>query len=275
MNAFCHRDLRLPGPILVKQLAGKIEISNPGGFIGGISPTNILHHTPVARNPYLVDALTRLRLVNRSNLGISRMFSELLQEGKEPPIIEEQGEAVKVTFFASELSASFRAFVAEEERRGVRLSVDHLLVLQYLLRHTELDTTEAARICQRHETEVREILSQMAKKFGYLERGGTGQGAYWMLTADLHRHLSAPGYPERDRRIDWETAKTRVLSVLRQRAHQGEPGLSNAEIRQITHLDRHQVLRLMRELSAENPTIAHPGRGRSARYSIELDSIAS
>lgn len=31
MNAFCHADYRLPGPILVKQFPGKIEISNPGG----------------------------------------------------------------------------------------------------------------------------------------------------------------------------------------------------------------------------------------------------
>jgi ATP-dependent DNA helicase RecG len=169
----------------------------------------------------------------------------------------------------------FRTFVGEEDKRGQRLSVDHLLVLQYLLRHGELDTATAAHICQRHETEARETLSQMARDFGYLERGGTGQGTYWMLTSDLHRRLSAPGHPERDRRIDWETAKTRVLSVLKKRSHQGEPGLSNGEIRQITHLDRHQVQRLMRELSAENPHISPPGRGRNARYAIRSNAVVS
>ena len=60
MNAFCHADFCIAGPILIKQFPRKIEISNPGGFIGGISPDNILHHEPVARNPHLVDALTRL-----------------------------------------------------------------------------------------------------------------------------------------------------------------------------------------------------------------------
>lgn len=71
---------------------------------------------------WLVEALTRLRLVNRSNLGVARMFSALLMEGKEPPIIDEQGEAVKVTFLASELSVRFRVFVAEAavRRRGPR-----------------------------------------------------------------------------------------------------------------------------------------------------------
>jgi ATP-dependent DNA helicase RecG len=248
MNAFCHADFCIAGPILIKQFQRKIEVSNPGGFIGGISPDNILHHEPVARNPHLVNALTRLCMVNRSNLGIARMFVALLIEGKEPPIIEEQGEAVKVTLLASDLSAPFRTFVAEENERGRVLSVDHLLILQHLMRHPELDTTTGARICQRNEYEVREVLSEMERNFGYLDRGGTGRGTYWTLRAELHRRLSTPGHPERDRRIDWEAAKTRVLSVLRQRTVRNESGLTNAEVRAITHLGRSQVKRLMDEL---------------------------
>lgn len=274
MNAFCHADYRIAGPILVKQFSRKIEISNPGGFVGGISPDNILHHEPVARNPHLVDALTRLRLVNRSNLGIARMFTALLIEGKEPPLIEDQGEAVKVTFLASELSVPFRVFVAEENQRGRQLLVDHLLVLQYLLRHSELDAATAARICQRQEVEVREVLSEMERNFGYLERGGTGRGTYWTLCPELYRRLSAPGHPERDRRIGWEAAKTRVLSILKQRAERGGRGLSNAEIRQITHLDRNQVVHLMKQLREEDPNIKEPGRGKYARYEYAINDAS-
>ncbi len=272
MNAFCHSDYRISGPIMVKQFPRKIEISNPGDFIGGISPENILHHTPISRNPHLVEVLMRLRLVNRSNLGMSRMFQSLLVEGKEPPTIQEQGEAARLTFVANEVSASFRGFVAEEEGRGVRLSVDHLLILQYLLRHAELDTATAAEVCQRQDSEVREILSEMERDLGYLERGGTGRGTYWLLRHDLHRRLVAAGQPDRDRRINWEAAKTRVLSVLKVHAEHDEPGLTNADIRRITHLDRNQVLRLMRQLKSENTNISGPGRGRYARYEIKGDS---
>ncbi|MBD3236776.1 MAG: AAA family ATPase, partial [Candidatus Eisenbacteria bacterium] len=65
LNAFCHADYRLASPVLVKQYTDRIEVSNPGGFIGGVTPDNILHHQPVSRNPCLMDALVRLRLVNR------------------------------------------------------------------------------------------------------------------------------------------------------------------------------------------------------------------
>jgi len=42
--------------------------------------------------------------------------------------------------------------------------------------------------------------------------------------------------------------------------------LSNAEIRQITHLDRYQVVRLMQQLQEEEPQISLKGKGRGSRY---------
>lgn len=159
LNALCHADYRIASPILVKQFPGRIEITNPGGLIGGITPENILHHTPVTRNRCLVDALVRLRLINRSNLGIQRMYTALLIEGKEPPSIEDLGDAFRLTLRASKLSFAFRAFVAEEGKRGVDLDLDHLLVLQHLLRHPEIDSPTAARLCQRSQEEIREVLT--------------------------------------------------------------------------------------------------------------------
>ncbi|WP_346796346.1 ATP-binding protein [Halomonas sp. Bachu 37] len=265
MNAFCHADLRIAGPVMVKLYSQRLEISNNGGFIAGISERNILHHQPAARNPLLVEALTRLRLVNRSNLGVSRMFSAMLMEGKEPPVIREIGDSVSVIFLKRELNAAFRLFVAEESRSGNALGVDHLLLLQYLLQHAEVDTATAAQLCQRSEAETRELLSRM-EPLDYVEHGGTGRGAYWSIHPKLYDRLRQDGNAEKRRRIDWDAAKTRVLSILMERARRGEPGLSNKEIRQITRFDRNQTYRLMAELREENPQIQPPGKGKYARY---------
>jgi len=265
LNALVHADYRIPGPILLKQFKGRLEISNPGGLPGGITPQNILRHEPVPRNPALVDALTRLRLVNRSNLGVRRMYHALLMEGKEPPTILDEGNAVRVIFRASQLSVPFRMFVAQESDRGRLLSLDQLLIIQHLLRHPEIDTATAARITQQGESEAREVMTHLETARGYLKRGGTGRGTYWFLRHDLHRRLSALGHPERDQRIDWEAAKTRVLSVLKRRAEKGMPGIQNAEVRRITHLDRQQVNRLIHELEGEG-NVQIEGHGRGARY---------
>ncbi len=266
MNAFCHADFRIGGPIIVRQFSNRLEIGNPGGFIGGVSPANILHHPPVARNPLLVGALTRLRLVNRLNLGVQRMYRYMLIEGKEPPIISEHGDAVTVILKGGDYSLPIRVFVEEESKRGDGLSVDHLLILTHLISHPEIDTNAAAALTQRTEKEARDILHEMEINRGYLERGGVGRSTYWALRPGLHRRLVASGHPERDRRIDWEAAKTRVLSVLRQRANRGGEGLSNREIRQITHLDRYQVVRLMQQLQKEEPSIELERKGRGSYY---------
>ncbi len=264
LNAFCHANYRLPGPILIRQSKDRLEIGNPGGFIAGISPENILHHQPAARNPHLIEALTRLRLVNRSNLGVPRVYKAMLIEGKEPPRIEEEGDSVRVQLIGGGLSAPFRTFVAEEGQRGIDLNVDHLLILQYLITHAEIDTATTARICQRRENDARDILSQMEVERNYLERGGTGRGTYWRLRSSLYE-MFVNREVERSRRIDWETAKTRVLSVLKQRAANQETGLTNAEIRQITLLDRGQVKRLMAELRNDDQ-VSLSGEGRTTRW---------
>ena len=82
--------------------------------------------------------------MNRSTLGIPRMYKEMLIEGKEPPYIDEVGDAVKVILKGGEFSSSFRAFVEEQGKSGTGLSIDHLLVLRYLAAHREIDTKTAA-----------------------------------------------------------------------------------------------------------------------------------
>jgi ATP-dependent DNA helicase RecG len=266
LNALCHLDLRLASPVLVKQHARKLEISNPGGFVGGITPENILHHPPLARNPLLVHALSKLRLVNRSNLGVGRMFEAMLIEGKEPPLIVDEDSAVRVVFKRQETAAPFREFIADEGRAGHILDVDHLLVLSYLLRHAEVDTSAAAELCQRRDAEMRDILEDMVQVYGYLERGGSGRGTWWRMKPALHKRLNGMGHAERNQRIDWDVAKTRVLNMLKQRAKRGELGMSNAEVREVTGYDRQQVNRLIHELEPE--AVQLTGHGRGARYAF-------
>ncbi|MDR0853256.1 MAG: hypothetical protein LBN34_02700 [Clostridiales Family XIII bacterium] len=128
-----------------------------------------------------------------------------------------------------------------------------------------MDTAEAAKLCQRSENVIRDTLSAM-EQHGYIEHGGKGRGTYWNVNPAIYAKLSEKPVSEKRRRIDWEAAKTRILSILKERARRGEPGLSNAEIRQITMFDRHQVQDLMNELRKENPEISPPGKGRYAQY---------
>ncbi len=266
MNAFCHADLRGGGPIIVKHYPTRIVIGNPGGFIGGITSGNILHHPPAPRNPLLVDALTRLRLTNRSNLGIPRIYKAMLVEGKEPPLIDEIGNAVVVTLLGGEFSPSFRAFVEHEGDEGRALSLDHLIILNHLVKHLEMKTSIASALVQRSERETLAILHEMEGGRDYIERGGSGAGTYWRLCSSVHRRIKAPGHSDRSRRIEVEAAKTRIVSVLKQRMNESDPFIRNEELRQITQLDRRQITEIMAELRQEIPNITMTGTRRGSKY---------
>ncbi len=72
LNAFSHRDFTKPGPIMIKQFKDRLEISNPGMFIGGVTPKNILHHDPVARNRKLVEILQKNTSCKQVKYGCSQ-----------------------------------------------------------------------------------------------------------------------------------------------------------------------------------------------------------
>lgn len=265
LNAFCHADYRIPGPIHIKHSPDRLEISNPGGLIGGISPTNILRHEPVSRNPLLVNALTSLRLVNRSNLGVRRMYQAMLQEGREPPVIRDEGDAVRLILLASDFSVPFRTFVAEEANRNHWLTVEDLLVIQYLLRHAEIDLVTAAQICQQHEREAREGLQRLDSRYLILETHRRGKDSIWRLRAECERRLTSDTAPTRSRQAQLEAAVSTVLRALRDRHERGEPGLSNAELRALTSLDREQVKYVMRKIKQDGMTESE-GKGAGARW---------
>ena len=259
LNAFCHSDYRIASPRLVKQYADRIEITSPGGFLGGITAENILHHRPVTRNPRLVDALVRLRLVNRTNLGTERMYHAFLVEGKRPPVIEDIGGAVRVTFHASRFSVPFHSFAVAEERLGRSLTVDHLLILNRLSQDREIRLAAAARLCQRPEEQALETLGVMEADFGYIERIAPDDS--WTLTRELRQRILVA-----DEEVeDWATLKGRVLRVMRRCNEIGDPPLANLDVRRITGLDRHQVRRLIGELRAQG-LVTLSGRGRGSRY---------
>ncbi len=239
VNALAHRDFEVPGGVVLKQFRDRIELSNPGSFPADITPENILHHPSTPRYPALFAALARVRLANAANLGVPRAFRDLLAEGKEPPVYSTTGQTVTVTIKGQEASPAFITLV----RKHMELNVDDLLVLHYLTRHREISASEAARICQRPLDSAREILARLASRDRLLEPGGpAGRGRYHRLSRQACEELGETLAYHLDSRLSRENAKGRVLAAL---AH---GPLSNAQIREITQMSRHQAKALMQSL---------------------------
>jgi ATP-dependent DNA helicase RecG len=265
MNAFAHADYRAHGVIQVKVFDDRLEIANPGGLVGGISEANILRHAPVARNPTLMNALISLNLANRNNLGVPRMYRAMLQDGKEPPVIRDEGNAVRLVFLGSDFSVPFRAFVESTMRSGFQLSLEHLLVLNYLVRHGEIDSTTAAQICQQHEREARESLRQLVLQ-EILDARRRGQTNVWRLSLSAARALQ----DEAETRVlpltKYEAAERELQTLLQ--GHEG--GLRAGEIREKLGLNAEDAKWLLRKMR-EKKQIKSSGKGPRARWSLVGD----
>ncbi|MFN3690515.1 MAG: RNA-binding domain-containing protein, partial [Fimbriimonadales bacterium] len=188
LNAMQHRDYSSPAAVFVKHYHDRLEISNPGGFLAGISPENIFRQDSFPRNRRLTEMLRRVGLVERSGVGVKRMFCVQLSSGKPPPSYWSSGAMVRLTLHNGLLDEPFTRFVRQREREGKSLGLDELLVLFALRRQRELSLAEATHILQLPRTNTRAVLMRMVRE-GLLERSGTRRSQLFRLSGALYQTL--------------------------------------------------------------------------------------
>jgi ATP-dependent DNA helicase RecG len=262
LNAFCHADYALGVPVQVRQEAARVEFVNPGSMPADISPDNVLRRRDARRNPLLIQALTRLGLANQAETGMQRMVRTLLGEGFQPPEYDLQENLVQVSFIGGGTVARFRLFVEKEIQEGRPMTLEILLLLHAALQQPEIDGEIAARVCQVDQQAAVALLDEMNRERGYLQRISSGQETVWALRREMYAVLYDERLLIRQRRWEWEKLKERVLHLLKQRAEEGDEGISNAEIRQVTRLKANRSLMFLYELMKEHPQIEHIDRGR-------------
>lgn len=261
MNAFAHRDYSIPGMVFIRHWPDRLEINSPGAFIGGVNPQNILHHPPVTRNRYLVETiLMATRLVNRSNLGVPRIFRALLEEGKEPPIFEEAGDVVKLTFLGQKVDQGFQRMINELlYKQGATIDTDDLLLLHAFSRRRELQWNELKQVYPYDERRLHEKLARLEHGLGMIRRAGTGRGTTYILSRQAVALIDRAAAYDMSSKLDGEAIKVRILSLVAERP------LTNKELRTFTDLNRAQATSLLQELAQEGQ-IHLQGHGAGARW---------
>ena len=185
LNALVHRDYFLNGSVQVFPRKDRVEISNPGGFIGDISPENVLRHAPMRRNHLSANALQSIGLVNRMGLGVDRIYDETLRAGKDCPKYESDVGTVRLTI-PTATHLGFARFVANCDLSGGRLELDDLMIMRSLMTGEELNRWSAADVLGTAETEAAVRLASLNPR-GFLQVRGRGQGASYRLGLSVLR----------------------------------------------------------------------------------------
>jgi len=254
LNAVTHRDYFLRQGVQVALFRDRLEVISPGGFLGEITPENVLRHPPVHRNELLARAFQSIGLVNRVGLGVDRMYEGLLRLGKDIPRYSADEAHVRLVI-PLQTHDGFALFVATERRQGRNLELDDLILLRALVRTSSLDRWSAAQVLQLSESEAAERLVRL-REAGYLVVRGRGRGASYDLKRGLAERFRGRTTVDADFPLEREGVKLRILALLRERGR-----LTNAEIRRFSGFGRVQVYRILKELEGERK-IRFAGKGR-------------
>lgn len=262
LNAVLHRDYSESAAVFIRHYKDRIEVSNPGGFISGITPENILRQDSRPRNRHLADVLRKLGLVEKAGMGVKRIFYTQLALGKEAPVYYSDGHSVKVFIRDGSIDEHFVRFVKESEKQGKEIGLDELLILSVLRRQRELSLNEAPTILQRDLVKTREILMHMTA-MGYLEKSGIKKGQIYRLSSGLYKQFGEAISYVRDKGIDEVRHPELILEYVKQYGP-----ISNRQVRELLGLDIYKSSKLLNKL-VKSGKLQRIGTGdRNARYDL-------
>lgn len=265
-NALTHRDYARMNAVYIRidpQERGLV-ISNPGGFVEGVTLDNLLVTGPNPRNRVLADAFKRLGLVERTGRGIERIFEDVLGLGRPAPDYSGSDRTtVKVVIPGGKADLDFVRLIIEVRDRTQRsLGWPHLLILRHAANEGELTMPEVIRLTQRDEQRARVFIEELVE-LGLLESKGPKRNRSYHLSAELYRKLGKSLAYTRRRGFSDLQREQRLLTHLA--AHDR---ITRAEVAELCQITLKQAEYLLKKLRGEKK-IKLAKRGRNAFYVLE------
>ena len=236
LNALLHRDFSQLGTVYIQWHPDDLLITDPGGFIEGVTPENILVHEPKPRNPRLYAATKRIGLVEQTGRGVDKIYLGQLRYGRPAPDYSRSDRTgVRVVLRGGKPSLEFAAFIFEQESKGQSLALDEVLVLNALFHDRRINSETAASLIQKPAAEARSVLETLTER-GWLEAKGEKKGRVYHFSAMVYRQLKVPEAYVRAHGIDPVRQEGMVIEYLH--AH-GK--ITSQEIQELLGITRNQA----------------------------------
>jgi ATP-dependent DNA helicase RecG len=261
VNALAHRDYTRLGAVHVQWSDEALAVSNPGGFVEGVTLENLLTVEPRPRNPLLADALKRLGLAERTGRGVDLIFRGLLRYGRPAPDYSASDRSgVTVSLNAGPADLAFLGLVLEQESRTRSpLPVESLLVLAALRQSRRLDVHEVARVVQKPVAAARALLERLVES-GLVQPHGQTRGRTYTLSPSVYRTLGQESGYVRQAGFDRIQQEQMVMSLVDQKG-----SVTRSDVAELCRLDPRQAGRLLQRLVRDR-RLAPKGRLKATRY---------
>lgn len=167
-----------------------LVISNPGGFVEGVTLDNLLTTEPRPRNASLADIFKRMGLVERTGRGVDIIYRGLLRYGRPyPDYSRSDSSSVVLRMPVEEADLQFLRLITEEEnRQQAPLPIDSLIALSMLREQRRTTRAELQRAIQKDEAAATRTLEALRER-GLVQSQGRGRGRTYMLSAKVYTRL--------------------------------------------------------------------------------------
>jgi ATP-dependent DNA helicase RecG len=265
-NALTHRDYTRLGAVHVKLETNALEVSNPGGFVEGVSLDNLLTVPPHPRNPALADAFKRIGLVERSGRGVDLIYRGLLRYGRaQPDYSRTTRSSVVVRLSMAEADLDFlRLILEEEERRQGPLPVESLMVLSALREARRLSSRELAEWLEVDMGRVRQVVEPMVES-GLVEAHGAKGTRTYTLSGNLYRQMGQEAEYVRQSGFDRIQKEQMVLSFVREHGR-----IRRRDAMELCRITGDEARHLLKRMVEEGHLKRH-GEKRGAYYTLTGD----
>lgn len=266
VNAYSHRDYAALGRVRVQITDEGMTITNPGGFIEGISVDDLINAEPHGRNPVLADALKRIGLAERTGRGIDRIYEGSLLYGRSLPDYSRSTTSNVCLFIPK--GPTDKAFIQmlshEHQRTGRSLSIYALLVMSSLRQFHKASVQEIMADIHTDERRTRVILESLTDS-GLVEVGGTGRGRYYMLGSAYYRHKKDLVSYTRQKGIDTIRYDELILHLAKNQGF-----VKRADVIDLLHVAAPQAYRILANL-VKRGHLTLAGKGASAKYVLSKE----
>lgn len=241
VNALVHRDYSRLGTVYIRFGSDGLTISNPGGFVEGVTLQNLLVTEPRYRNPLLADIVKRIGLAERTGRGIDRIYEGVLRYGRPAPDYSRSDATIVVLrLLNADANTSFLRLILEhDEKTGRAMPIDSLLILSRLREERRLATSDLALSIQKSEQETRKTLERLVEE-GLLEHHGSGRGRTYTLSATLYQQLGRKAAYVRQAGFDPIQQEQMVMSFINSHRE-----IRRSDVMELCHLNKDQAYRLL------------------------------
>ncbi len=263
INALTHRDYTRLGAVHIRWETEGLIISNPGGFVEGVNLRNLLVVEPKPRNPLLADAIKRIGLTERTGRGVDLIFEGLLRYGRPAPdYTRSDSTTVVVQLSSAQADIAFlQMVITEEERSGVRMPLDALIVMTQLRRERRLDVQTVATALQKNESAARAVLERLVEA-GLVEGRGATRARTYTLSAKVYQRLGQSADYVRQAGFDPIQQEQMVLQYV---STQGR--ITRSEAAGLCRLNSDQAKRLLSRMVQEG-RLVQQGAGKASYYEL-------